>query len=88
MWINPVNFGPKINSEFDEYRPVVSDHPEFANRLIARPDFFRESSPQTVPEAIGDMICIIPFSMGLVGPKPRILAQKLTQSLMIFGQFW
>jgi Tol biopolymer transport system component len=33
-WTDPVNFGPKINSEFDEYRPVVSDHPEFANRLM------------------------------------------------------
>ncbi|MFN4000019.1 hypothetical protein [Algoriphagus sp.] len=33
-WTEPVNFGPKINSEFDEYRPVVSDHPEFANRLM------------------------------------------------------
>lgn len=33
-WTDPVNFGPKVNSEFDEYRPVVSDHPEFANRLM------------------------------------------------------
>ncbi len=33
-WTEPVNFGPKINSEYDEYRPVVSDHPEFANRLM------------------------------------------------------
>jgi hypothetical protein len=33
-WTEPVNFGPKINSEFDEYRPVVSDHPDFANRLM------------------------------------------------------
>lgn len=33
-WTDPVNFGPKINSEFDEYRPVISDHPEFANRLM------------------------------------------------------
>ncbi len=33
-WTKPVNFGPKINSEFDEYRPVVSDHPDFANRLM------------------------------------------------------
>lgn len=33
-WTEPINFGPKINSEFDEYRPVVSDHPEFANRLM------------------------------------------------------
>ncbi len=33
-WTDPVNFGPKINSEFDEYRPVVSDHPGFDNRLM------------------------------------------------------
>jgi len=33
-WTEPVNFGPKINSESDEYRPVVSEHPEFANRLM------------------------------------------------------
>jgi hypothetical protein len=33
-WTEPVNFGPKINSEFDEYRPVVSDHFDFANRLM------------------------------------------------------
>lgn len=33
-WSEPVNFGPKINSEFDEYRPVVSEHPEFDNRLM------------------------------------------------------
>lgn len=33
-WAEPVNFGPNINSEFDEYRPVVSDHPDFANRLM------------------------------------------------------
>lgn len=33
-WSEPVNFGSKINSEFDEYRPVVSEHPEFDNRLM------------------------------------------------------
>ena len=33
-WTEPVNFGPKINSTFDEYRPIVSDHPEFSNRLM------------------------------------------------------
>jgi hypothetical protein len=33
-WTDPVNFGLNINSEFDEYRPVVSDHPEFGNRLM------------------------------------------------------
>ncbi|MFN3759542.1 MAG: TolB family protein [Algoriphagus aquaeductus] len=33
-WSEPINFGSKINSEFDEYRPVVSEHPEFNNRLM------------------------------------------------------
>ena len=33
-WTDPVNFGPKINSEYDEYRPVVSDAPDFSNRLM------------------------------------------------------
>lgn len=33
-WTVPINFGPKINSEFDEYRPVVSEQPEFSNRLM------------------------------------------------------
>ncbi|TDQ17540.1 WD40 repeat protein [Algoriphagus boseongensis] len=33
-WSEPVNFGPKINSEFDEYRPVVSDAIDFSNRLM------------------------------------------------------
>ncbi|MBN7802790.1 PD40 domain-containing protein [Algoriphagus aestuariicola] len=33
-WEEPVNFGPKINSEFDEFRPVVSDAVDFSNRLM------------------------------------------------------
>lgn len=33
-WTEPVNFGAKINSEFDEFRPVVSDHFDFTNRLM------------------------------------------------------
>jgi hypothetical protein len=33
-WSEPVNFGPSINSAQDEYRPVVSDHPDFSNRLM------------------------------------------------------
>lgn len=33
-WSDPVNFGPSINSAQDEYRPVVSDHPDFSNRLM------------------------------------------------------
>jgi hypothetical protein len=34
QWAEPVNFGPTINSEFDEYRPVVSDHYDYGNRLM------------------------------------------------------
>ncbi len=33
-WTEPENFGPKINSEFDEYRPVVSDAMGFENQLM------------------------------------------------------
>jgi hypothetical protein len=33
-WSEPVNFGPNINSPQDEYRPVVSDHPNFSNRAM------------------------------------------------------
>ncbi|MFC3879136.1 hypothetical protein ACFOSV_03060 [Algoriphagus namhaensis] len=33
-WSEPVNFGPSINSEFDEYRPVVSGHWEFSNQVM------------------------------------------------------
>jgi Tol biopolymer transport system component len=33
-WSEPVNFGPNINSTQDEYRPVVSDHRDFSNRLM------------------------------------------------------
>lgn len=33
-WTEPENFGPKINSEFDEYRPVVSDAWEFENQVM------------------------------------------------------
>ncbi|QYH40936.1 MULTISPECIES: hypothetical protein [unclassified Algoriphagus] len=33
-WTEPENFGPKVNSEFDEYRPVVSDAWEFENQLM------------------------------------------------------
>jgi hypothetical protein len=33
-WSEPVNYGPNINSAQDEYRPVVSDHPDFSNRLM------------------------------------------------------
>ncbi|MHA7131061.1 TolB-like translocation protein [Algoriphagus namhaensis] len=33
-WTEPENFGPKINSEFDEYRPVVSDAMGFENQVM------------------------------------------------------
>ncbi|TFV93556.1 hypothetical protein E4S40_15020 [Algoriphagus kandeliae] len=33
-WTEPENFGPKINSEFDEYRPVVSNAMGFENQLM------------------------------------------------------
>jgi hypothetical protein len=33
-WSEPINFGPKINSEFDEFRPVVSDSWEFSNQVM------------------------------------------------------
>ncbi|GAA0877730.1 hypothetical protein GCM10009119_06980 [Algoriphagus jejuensis] len=33
-WDEPVNFGPKINSEFNEFRPVVSDAVDFSNRVM------------------------------------------------------
>lgn len=33
-WSDPVNFGPKINSEYDEFRPVVSDSWEFSNQVM------------------------------------------------------
>ncbi|MHA7131503.1 TolB-like translocation protein [Algoriphagus namhaensis] len=33
-WSEPVNFGPTINSESDEYRPVVLDHWEFTNQVM------------------------------------------------------
>jgi hypothetical protein len=33
-WTTPVNFGPRINSEYDEYRPVVFVAPYFSNNLL------------------------------------------------------
>lgn len=33
-WSAPQNFGPKINSPADEFRPVLSDHPQYENRLM------------------------------------------------------
>jgi hypothetical protein len=33
-WSEPVNFGEKINSAYDEYRPVTLHHDKFANNLM------------------------------------------------------
>ncbi len=33
-WTEPINFGSKINSEYDEFRPVVSDSWEFSNQVM------------------------------------------------------
>jgi hypothetical protein len=33
-WSEPVNFGDKINTAYDEYRPVTIYHAEFANNLL------------------------------------------------------
>ncbi|GAB3805626.1 hypothetical protein GCM10028819_39230 [Spirosoma humi] len=33
-WSAPVNFGPTVNTASDEYRPILSDQPDFSNRLM------------------------------------------------------
>ncbi len=33
-WTEPVNFGPKINSTADEYRPFIGSHSDFTNLLL------------------------------------------------------
>lgn len=33
-WAEPENFGPSVNSEYDEFRPIVSDSWEFSNQLM------------------------------------------------------
>jgi hypothetical protein len=33
-WSSPVNFGPKINTSSDEFRPLVGDWPDFVNNFI------------------------------------------------------
>jgi hypothetical protein len=33
-WLEPVNFGEKINTEYDEYRPIVMQNFEFVNDLM------------------------------------------------------
>jgi hypothetical protein len=33
-WTYPLNLGPKINSAYSEYRPVIGSHPEFTNYFL------------------------------------------------------
>jgi hypothetical protein len=33
-WSSPVNFGPKINTSADEFRPLVGFRPDFVNNFI------------------------------------------------------
>ncbi len=33
-WSEPINFGGKINSEHDEYRPITLHYPNFSNNLL------------------------------------------------------
>ena len=33
-WNSPVNFGPRINTSFNEYRPVLGGHPDFSNQYM------------------------------------------------------
>ena len=33
-WASPVNFGPRINTSSDEYRPVIGSQPGFANKYL------------------------------------------------------
>jgi len=33
-WSSPVNMGPSVNSEADEFRPVVAYHPDFRNLFM------------------------------------------------------
>ncbi|MFN8241079.1 MAG: hypothetical protein U0X39_10080 [Bacteroidales bacterium] len=33
-WSSPVNFGPKINTSSDEFRPLVGYHPNFTNNML------------------------------------------------------
>ena len=34
IWSEPVNMGPTINSDFDEYRPLLKNQPEFGNDFL------------------------------------------------------
>ena len=33
-WSSPVNFGPRINTSSDEYRPVLGSNPDFTNQFM------------------------------------------------------
>jgi hypothetical protein len=33
-WNTPVNFGPRINTESHEYRPIIGFHPDFTNNYM------------------------------------------------------
>jgi WD40-like Beta Propeller Repeat len=33
-WSSPVNFGPRINTSYDEYRPVIGTSPDFTNNYL------------------------------------------------------
>lgn len=33
-WSTPTNFGPGINTSSDEYRPIISYHPDFSNQFL------------------------------------------------------
>ncbi|MCU0472439.1 MAG: hypothetical protein MUC93_03590 [Bacteroidales bacterium] len=33
-WSSPINFGPYVNTEYDEYRPVIGTHNSFTNHFL------------------------------------------------------
>jgi hypothetical protein len=33
-WSTPINFGPGINTAYDEYRPVLGSHPDYSNHFL------------------------------------------------------
>jgi hypothetical protein len=33
-WSSPVNLGPRINTSYDEYRPVIGYNPDFTNKFL------------------------------------------------------
>lgn len=41
-WSSPVNMGPGINTQYDEYRPVIGYHPDFKNYFL----MFSSNRPQ------------------------------------------